>query len=158
MSRILTVEDVKEVVKQARIVDADPAGIVAELFAGLGDNASVTGDVLQQGLRESGIPLPAEASDILGNVQTIQKNDDVVQLNFGSQLQPVVRGTQLRLGPAITFALQKFPDGIALADIRGIAVNKFFWIDVQRVQFHETNGQRSVRVDTSMGGKEFRLP
>jgi hypothetical protein len=73
-------------------------------------------------------------------------------------MQPEVRGTALRLGPAITFAVQNFPDGMAMADIAGVSVNKFVWIDVQRVQYHSTPGKRSVRVDTNFGGKEFALP
>ncbi len=88
----------------------------------------------------------------------MEKKGDQVKIDFGSQLQPVVKGTQLRLGPTITTALQKFPDGIALADITGISVNKFVWIDVQRVQFNDNEGKRSVRVDTNFGGKEFKLP
>jgi hypothetical protein len=158
MSRNLSVEDVKELIRQAKTADADPVGIVTGMFAGLGENASVTGEVLQQALKGSGIPLPAEAKDILGGIQTMEKKGDQVKIDFGSQLQAVVKGTQLRLGPTIAAALQKFPDGIALADITGISVNKFVWIDVQRVQFHDNDGKRSVRVDTDFGGKEFKLP
>jgi hypothetical protein len=160
MSRTLTVEDVKQVIQQARSggAGADTAGVVIGLFEGLGDNASVTGAVLAQGLSESGILVPAEAKDILGGITAMEKNGDQVQLVMNSQLQPTVRGTQLRLGPMIKAVIQKFPDGIALADITGIAVNKFVWIDIQRLQYHDNAGSRSVRVDTSFGGKEFQLP
>jgi hypothetical protein len=154
----LSVEDVKKLIKKAQVAKADPVGMGMGLFAGLGENASVTGDVLQQALEESSIPMPADAKEILGTVQSLSKKGDQVQLAFGSQLSPVVKGTQLRLGPTISATLQKFPDGLALADISGISVNKFVWIDVQRVQFHETDGKRSVRVDTNFGGKEFKLP
>jgi hypothetical protein len=158
MSRNLSVEDLKELIVQAKSANADPVGIVTGMFAGLGENASVTGDVFQKALNESGIPLPVEAKDILGSIQSMGKSGDQLKIDFGSQIQPVVKGTQLRLGPAIAATLQKFPDGIALADITGISVNKFVWIDVQRVQFHDDDGKRSVRVDTNFGGKEFKLP
>jgi hypothetical protein len=158
MTRILTVEDVKQVIGQARSGGADPAGIVIGLFEGLGDDASVTGEVLAEGLQESGIPLGEEAKGILGGISTIEKNGDKLQLIMSSQLQPTVRGTQLRLGPTVTTVIQKFPDGVALADITGIAVNKFVWIDIQRLQYHDNGGKRSVRVDTNFGGKEFELP
>ena len=45
-----------------------------------------------------------------------------------------------------------------MADISGVSVNKFVWIDVQRAQFHESGGRRTVRVDTNFGGREFVLP
>jgi len=158
MTEALTVADVKKLIVKARAAKADPVSVGMGLFEGLGENATVTGEALQQALQESGIPLPAEAKDILGTVQSMDKNGDQVQLTFGSQLSPVVKGTQLRLGPMIAATLQKFPDGMALADITGISLNKFVWIDVKRVQFHETDGKRSVRVDTNFGGKEFKLP
>ena len=43
-------------------------------------------------------------------------------------------------------------------DITGVAVNKFVWIDIQRLQYHDNAGKRSVRVETNFGGKEFQLP
>ncbi len=64
MTRVLTVEDVKELVGKAKGAATDPVGIVTGLLDGLGENASVTGEVLQQALKGSGIPLPTEAKDI----------------------------------------------------------------------------------------------
>ncbi len=158
MSRILSVEDLRQVIEQARSCGADRARVVISLFEELGDTASVTGAVVVQGLQESGIALPAEALDILAGVMTIEKSGDQLQLVLRSMLQPTVRGTELRLGPTVSAVIQKFPDGAALAEITGIAVNKFVWIDIQRLQFHDNAGKRSVRVDTNFGGKEFVLP
>ena len=158
MSRILTVEDVKQAIQEAKGGVANPMEVVFRLIEGFGDSASVTGAVLLEGLQESGIPVPAEAKDILGGITTLEKNGDQLLLGLSSQLQPTVRGTQLRLGPTVAAVIQKFPDGVALADITGIAVNKLVWIDIQRLQFHDTAGKRSIRVDTNFGGKEFPLP
>lgn len=158
MSRELTVEDVKQVIEKARGAGMDPVGIAAGLFEGLGESASVTGAVLQQGLQESAVPLPAEAAGIFGAIQTLEKNGDDVKLTLASELQPEVRGIKLKLGPAITGSIQKFPDGFALAGMNGVSVNQFIWIDIQRVQFKDSGGKRSVKVDTNFGGKEFQLP
>jgi hypothetical protein len=158
MSRTMTIEDMKELIQKGKSAGEDPLAVVTGMFAGLGQNVSVTGEVLLKALKESKVPLPKEAAEILGSVQTLEKDGDDVKLVFAEQLQPVVRGTQLRLGPTIAATLQKFPDGVALAEITGISVNKFVWIDVQRVQFHDNDGKRSVKVDTNFGGKEFKLP
>ena len=158
MSRNLTVEDVKQVIQEAKNGGSNPAKVVMGLFEGLGNDVSVAGTVLSQGLRESGIPLPSEAKEILEGITTIKKNGDAIQLVMKEQLQPTVRGTQLRLGPTVSAVIQKFPDGAALAEISGISVNKFVWIDIQRLQFHDAGGKRSVRVDTNFGGREFELP
>jgi hypothetical protein len=158
MSRALTVEDVKRVIEKARGAGADPVGIARGLFEGLGESASVTGDVLQQGLQESGVPLPAESKDIFGAIQTLEKNGDDVKLTLTSELQPEMRGIKLKLGPVIAGSIQKFPDGFALVGINGVSVNQFMWIDIQRVQFKDNSGKRSVKVDTNFGGKEFQLP
>jgi hypothetical protein len=158
MTRILQAEDVTELIGQAKNAGADPVGTVTRILQGLGDSASVTGEVVGQALAQLGIAVPPEAGDMLRAVQSIIKDGDLVEVQLASQVQSVVRGTPLRLGPAITFAVQNFPDGMAMADLTGVSVNKFMWIDIQRVQFHETEGRRSVRVDTSLGGKEFVLP
>jgi hypothetical protein len=158
MSRVLTVEDVKQVIEQAKGAKSDPMGIAAGLFAGLGESASVTGEVLQQALKESGMALPAEAAGIFSEVQTVEKNGDAVKLTLKSELQPEVKGAKVKLGPVVAGTIQKFPDGFALAEISGISVNQFIWIDIQRVQFKENAGKRTVRVDTNFGGKEFNLP
>ncbi len=158
MSWILSVEDVRQVIEQAKTSGTDPARVVIGLFEGLGDSASVTGAVLAQGLQESGIALALEAQNILAGIMTIEKSGDQLQLVLRSTLQPTVRGTELRLGPTVSAVIQKFPDGTALAEITGIAVNKFIWIEIQRLQFHDNAGKRSVRVDTNFGGREFVLP
>lgn len=158
MNRVLTVEDVKQVIEKVKAAGTDPVGIARELFEGLGDSASVTGDVLHQGLQQAGLGLPGDARDILGAIQTLDKTGDDVKLTLTSELQPEVRGIKLKLGPAITGTLQQFPDGIALSGINGISVNQFIWIDIQRLQFKDSGGKRSVKVDTNFGGKEFQLP
>jgi len=158
MSWILSVEDVRQVIEQAKTSGADPARVVIGLFEGLGDSASVTGAVLAQGLQESGIALASEAQNILAGIMTIEKSGDQLQLVLRSTLQPTVRGTELRLGPTVSAVIQRSPDGTALAEITGIAVNKFIWIEIQRLQFHDNAGKRSVRVDTNFGGRVFVLP
>jgi hypothetical protein len=158
MTRTLQVEDVKQIIQQAQSIDGDPLGTVTRIFQGLGDSTTVTGDVLEQALAQSGIALPPEAQPIFRGVQSISKNGEQVQIQLVSRLEPEIRGTPTRLGPTISFAVQNFPDGMAIADITGITVNKFMWISVQRVQYHNTPGRRSVRVDTNFGGKKFPLP
>jgi hypothetical protein len=156
----LSVEDVTELITRVRSARAsDAVGVVREILAGLGASASVTGEVLQQAVRQSAFPLPAEAVDALKAVQSISRDGDRVTIDFGARVERTVRGdTPVRLGPAITFAVENFSDGMALANIAGVTVKKFVWIEIQRVHFREAGGRRSVRVDTNFGGKEFTLP
>jgi hypothetical protein len=110
-------------------------------------------------LEQAGFAVPAQAASTLGGVQSITKSGERVTVDLGAQMELKVRGdTPVRIGPEITFALQDLADGMALADIAGVAVHKFMWIDLQKVQFRETAGRRTVRVDTNFGGKEFVLP
>ncbi len=158
MSRILTVEDVRHLIEGVRVASGGPLGIVLALSEGLGDEATLAGDVLQQGLQDSGIPLGAETQTILGGIQAMEKSGDNLRFVLHTELQPTVRDMKMKLGPTIACAIQKFPDGIALVGISGVSVNQFIWIDIQRLQFKENEGKRSVRVDTNFGGKEFQLP
>ena len=158
MSRVLTVEEVKELIEKVRAAGSDPVGIARGLFEGLGEEATLTREALQQALQESGIPLSPEIGGILASIQTLEKTGDALKLKLTSELQPEVRGIKLKLGPTIDGTIQRFPDGVALGAISGVSVNQFIWIDIQRLQFKEIEGRRSVRVDTNFGGKEFQLP
>ena len=158
MNGILTVEDVKQLIERARGNTAGPVGLVRGLFEGLGESATLTSDVLQQALQESGIPLTAEVNSILGSIQSLEKNGDQLKLVLSAELQPTVRDMKVKLGSTISCVVQKFPDGIALVGISGVSVNQFIWIDIQRLHFKEIEGKRSVKVDTNYGGKEFQLP
>jgi|SRR5579862_621450 hypothetical protein len=162
--RTLGADDVAEMAERAVAggKSGDPGTVLRGLFAELGDAATVSGaDLaagLSKGLAKGGVTVPVEATGILSKVDKVTKDADTVTLALKEQLRPNVRGTGMKLGPEIRFTVQNFPDGVALADISGIEVNKFIWIVVQRVQFHESGGKRKVRVDTNLGGKEFDLP
>jgi hypothetical protein len=164
LMRTFGAKDVADIAERAVAggKSGDPGTVLRGLFAELGEQATVSGaDLsagLSQGLAKGGISVPAEANGILSKVDKLTKDGDTVTLALKEQLRPTVRGAGLKLGPEIKFAVQNFPDGVALADISGIEVNKFIWIVVQRVQFHESGGKRRVRVDTNMGGKDFDLP
>lgn len=158
MSRILTVEDVKLLMEGVRGATGGPLGIMRALFEGLGDDATLTGAVLQQALQEAGIPLGEDTQALLGGIQSLEKSGDSLKLVLNSELQPTVRDMKMKLGPTIACAIQKFPDGVALVGISGVSVNQFIWIDIQRVHFKDAEGKRTVRVDTNFGGKEFQLP
>ena len=158
MNGTLTVEDVKQLIELARRNTAGPVGLVLGLYEGLGESATLTSDVLQQALQESGIPLSAETMGILGGIQSLEKNGDQLKLMLNAELQPTVRDMKVKLGPTISCAVQNFPDGVAFVGISGISVNQFIWIDIQRLHFKEIEGKRSVKVDTNYGGKEFQLP
>ena len=151
--KILTVEDVKQVIAQARGGKSNPLAMFTALFEGLGDNASVSGEVLQKGLKESGIPLPKEAGEILGGIQSMEKNGDQVKLTLGAQLQPVVKGTQLLDWFWRLLSRGKVSRWHGAGGYHRIQVNKSVWIDIQRLQFHDNAGKRSVRVDTNFGGR-----
>ena len=158
MSRTFMVEDVKQLIVGVCGASGGPLGIVRALFEGLGEDATLSGEVLQQGLQESGIPLGVETQAILGGIQAVEKNGDNLRLVLNSELQPTVRDMPMKLGPTIACAIQNFPDGMSLVGISGVSVNQFIWIDIQRLHFKENEGKRSVRVDTNFGGKEFQLP
>jgi hypothetical protein len=160
MMRNLGVDEVKGLIRGMRGVGAAGAlGVVRQVLLGLGDRASVTGEVLGQALTQSGFALPVEAAEVLGTVRSITEDEDRVAVDFGAQVERTLRGKlPVRLGPAITCVVQDVSDGIVLGDIAGLAVKKFTWIDIQKAAFREVDGRRTVRVDTNFGGKEFVLP
>jgi hypothetical protein len=153
----LSVDDVTKIIADAKTAMTDPVSVARQIFFALSDNVTVSGSALQQALASSAIPLWGPLTDVVNAIQGVTKSGDLISFSIAQELQIVLSGTQVRLNTAVSFNVTE-TDGLpALNNISGVSVHKFFWIGIQSIQLVEKQGQKLVRVVTSVGTKEFPL-
>ena len=154
-TKILTVDDVKKIIADAQLAGADPVSVAMQVFSGLGDQASVTGDNLREAFGGSATPLPGPLSAALDSIQQVTKAGNLVTLTNNQEVKLEVNGTQVRLKQDVSLEVAPDADSPALNNITGVSVHKVFWIDIHSIQLKQDQGQKIARVITSGGTKEF---
>jgi len=151
----LSVDDLTKIIADAKTAATDPVAVAMHIFSSLGDNVSVTGSDLQQALTASAVSLQGPLADVVNAIQEVTKSDELISVTNMQEVQIVVSGTQVRLNTAVSFNVAE-TDGLpTLKNISGVSVHKFFWIGIQAIQLIQNQGQKMVRVVTSMGKGEF---
>ncbi|HEY2460088.1 MAG TPA: hypothetical protein VGI16_04740 [Candidatus Acidoferrum sp.] len=153
----LTVTDVQSIINNAKSSASDPITTALQIFTNLGDQATISGDVLRQALVATA-PLPPQYASLLVGLQSIAKSGSTVTLTSTDDTQATISGTQARLKKIASFDVGSVNGQPAITNIAGLSVHKFFWIDIQSVQLLQSQGQRSIRVVTSAATKDFPLP
>jgi hypothetical protein len=154
----LTVEDVKKIIRQAQNGGSDLAALVFQIFSGLGPSATVSGDVLRQALQESSIALREPFALILGGIDKIEKDQNIVLVTRPAVAEVNVSGTRLRIQPELRFDVGTRDGAPGLSNITGLSAQKLFWIDIQSLEWLVANGQKILRVITAVGTRDIPIP
>lgn len=154
----LAVADLLKFIEQAKVAAADPVSVAMQLFTGLADNASVSGDVLRQALSDTAIPVSEPFTDLLSGVQAITKTGDTVAVTNSKDTETILAGNHLRINQKVSFEIG-LADGLpAVSNIVGLSVHEaLFWIGIQSIQLRQNQGRRSVNVVTSAGSRDIVL-
>jgi hypothetical protein len=154
---LLTVDDLKAIIEQAQAASVEPVSLGIQIFNALGDNLTVSGDILRQALAESKIVLEGPLGILIDSVQLVTKNADNVTLTNRQELQTTINGVPIKLKPVVTLSAGTEGGCPTIGSIKGVAVHKLFWFDIQEIQVRENQGQRILHVVTSGGTREFPL-
>lgn len=153
----LSVDDVTKIITAAKTAETDPVTAAVQLFSGLGDKATVSGNNLREALSTAAIPIAPPLDALLSAIQDITKTGDVVAVTNGQEVHIVLDGTPVRLKNEVSFGVAE-QDGLpALQNIAGVSVHKLFWIDIQTIQLKQNQGQKFIQVATAHGSKDIPL-
>jgi hypothetical protein len=155
--KVLSVEDLKTIIAGAKTGAADPASIAMQIFSSIGDKVTVPGATLRDALSSSAIPLDGPLGTVVAGIQDLSKDGDLVSVNNGQEVQFELSGTPVRLKPQVSFTVAEQSGLPALDAIAGVSVHKFLWFDMQSIQLKQNQGQKTIRVVTSGGAKEFAV-
>jgi hypothetical protein len=154
----LTVDDVKNIIKQAQVGVTDPVTVGMQIFNGLGDNITVVGDILRQALTESAIAVDGPLSALVTAAQNITKVGSHVTVTNTEETKTQISGTTIRFKPLVTFDVGSVGGFPSVSNIKGAAAHKLLWFDITLIQLQQNQGKRTLHVETSGGARDFPLP
>jgi hypothetical protein len=154
----LTVDDVKNIIARAQAGATDPVSAGMQIFNNLGDNVTVSGDILRQGLTESGVPTDGPMSALVAAAASITKTGSQVTVTSTKEIQTQISGTSIKFSPQVTFNVGLDGGFPTISHIQGAAAHKVFWIGITEIQLRENAGQKILHVETSAGARDFPVP
>jgi hypothetical protein len=154
---VLSVEDLKTIIAEAKTGAADPLSIAMQIFSAMGDKVTVSGATLGDALSSSAVSLDGPLGTVVGGIQDLSKNGNLVSVSNAQEVQVELDGTPLRLKQQVSFAVAEQSGLPTLDAIAGVSVHKFLWFDMQSIQLKQNEGQKMIRVVTTGGTKEFAV-
>lgn len=116
----------KGIIAQAQAGASDPVTVGMQIFTSLGDNITVTGDVLRQALAAANVAVGAPLSTLVTAAQSIAKSGSQVTITNAQQIQAEINGTPIRFNPVVTFDVGTDGGFPAISNIQGAAAHKIF--------------------------------
>jgi hypothetical protein len=154
---ILSLDQVTQLISQAKSAGASPLLVGVQLFNSLGGNVSLSGSTLTQALANSGVPVDPALTAFLTEVQNISKTGNHVSITLSQDTELLLNNTRIRFAKATSFDVVDDAVSPALNNVVGVAGHKIVWVNVQSIQLVESQGRWSVKVITSVKTLEFEL-
>lgn len=156
----LSAADVAKIIQQAQQSSSDPATTAINIFNGLGDNVSVTGDALRQGIKDSKVTLDDTSSALLSKATSLTKTDNEVTINSSSKESSVSLGIlNLKIANKVTFTVGSEKGSPELTNIAGLKAGKGVYLDVQKISVRPSGNSKAVFIQAGKGlaHKEFKV-
>lgn len=154
----LSAADVARIVQQAQQSSSDPATTAINIFNDLGNNVSVTGDALRQGIRDSKVTLDDTSNALVANATLITKNGSQVTINSKNETTTSINGNDVRVATAVRFTVGTEKGNPTLSHISGLQVKKGIFLDVQKISVGTDNGHKAVFVQAGKGWIHATVP
>jgi hypothetical protein len=154
----LTLEQVAQIISQAKSAGANPMLIGIQIFNSLGDDVTVPGDILKLALTTSGIPITGPLVPLVNAIQNVTKTGDHLSIALNQDTEALLNNNRIRFKEVVSFDVNKTADAPALNNIVGLAAHKLLsWINIQNIQLKQNQGRWSVAVGTSLTTINFDL-
>jgi hypothetical protein len=156
-SSTLTLQEVNDIIAKAKSGGANPMLMGAQIFNGLGDNVTLSGDTLRLALTASALPITGPLTALLGAIENVSKVGAHVTSANSQEIETTLNGTRVRFKEEVSFDVSETSGAPALNNIAGVSAHHVFWIDIKGIQLKQNQGRWSVAVVTSMKTINFDL-
>jgi hypothetical protein len=153
----LTLQQVTELISQAKSAGSNPMLVGIQIFNGLGDNVTLPGATLTLALTTSGIPISQPLAPLLNAIQSVSKVGDHVSIALTQDTEVLLNNNRIRFAQDTSFDVSEDAGNPALNNIVGLAGHKMVWVNVQSIQLTQNQGRWSVAVKTSVKTINFDL-
>lgn len=154
---ILTLDQVTQLISQAKSASANPVLVGIQMFNNLGDNVSLPGSTLALALSTSAVHVDPSLAPLLTAVQNISKTGTHVSVALDQDTELSLKNTRIKFAKDTSFDVNDDAVSPALDNIIGLAGHKLFWVNVQSIQFTQNQGRWKVAVKTPLKTIDFDL-
>jgi hypothetical protein len=154
----LTVPQVTDIITVAKSGGADPMLVGMQIFSTLGDNVTVSGDILRLALANSAIAITEPLVSLVAAIQAVSKTGNHVTIALNQDIETTLNSNRIRFKDQMNFDAIPTPGAPELNNITGVATHKFVsWINIQSIRLKQNLGHWSVAVGTSLTTVNFDL-
>jgi Protein of unknown function, DUF538 len=154
----LTLEQVTQIISQAKSAGASPMLSGIQIFSSLGANVTVPGDTMRLALTTSGIPITGPLVPLVNAIESVSKTGEHLSIALNQDTETLLNNNRVRFKQEVSFDVNETVDAPALNNIVGVAAHKLLsWINIQSVQLKQDQGRWSVAVGTSLTTINFDL-
>jgi plastocyanin domain-containing protein len=142
----ITVEQVTQIISQAKSGGANPLLVGIQIFNSLKDQATLTGSTLTLALTASAIQIPGALAPLVDGIQSAAKQGELITLTMNREIETTFNGTRIRLQQKVGFNVEN-GDSPALTNMTGVSAHAFLdWLDITRLQLNHEEGHLSLAV------------
>jgi len=155
---ILTLQQVIDIIQQAKVGGANPMLMGMQIFNTLGDNVTVTGDVLKAAFGTSAIPIAGPLVPLVDAIQNVAKIGNHLSIVLNDDVEATLNNNRIRFKKDMSFDVIPSVTAPGLSNILGVAAHKVMtWINIQSIQLKQNLGRWNVAVGTSLTTLNFDL-
>lgn len=155
---ILTLEQITQIISQAKSAGTNPAVIGMQIFRSLGDNVTLPGNTLTLALTQSRIPIPGPLAPLVNVIQSVSKTRDHVLVVLGRQIETDLSEARIRFDEAVSFDVNATGATPALNNISGVSTHVVLaWPNITSIQLNQNQGHLTVAVTVGGFTKHFPI-
>jgi hypothetical protein len=154
---VLTLDQVTQLISQAKSAGASPLLVGIQMFNSLGNSVTLPGPTLAQALSNSGVQVDPALTPLLTSIQNISKTGNHVSITLNQDTELSLNNTRIKFARDTSFDVSDDAISPALNNIVGLAGHKIVWVNVQRIQLTQNQGRWSVSVKTALKTIDFDL-
>lgn len=153
----LTLDQVIQLISQAKSSSINPLLTGIQMFNNLGDNITLPGPTLALALTTCGLPVTPSLAPLLTAIQNISKTGIHVSIALNQDTELSLKNTRIKFEQDTSFDVSDDATCPALYNIIGLSGHKVFWVNVQSIQLTQNQGQWCAMVKTAVKTITFNL-
>jgi hypothetical protein len=153
----LTLDQVTQLISQAKSAGAHPLLVGIQMFNNLPDNVTLPGPTLALALNTSGVPIDPSVVPLLSAIQNISKAATHVNISLNQDVELSLKNARIKFAKDTSFDVSDDAIRPALNNIIGLAGHKLFWVNVERIRLTQNQGLWTMTVQTPIKTITFDL-
>jgi hypothetical protein len=142
----LSLDQVVQIISQAKSAGNDPMSLGIQIFNGLGDNVTLPGSTLTLALTASAVTIPGPLVPLANAIQTVSKTGDRITIVLNQRIETAFNNAEIRFDEEVNFDVSATGNP-ALNNIAGVSAHAFLaWLNIGSVRLPANLDSQGLRV------------